>query len=253
MDIKNYITSGIIELYVMGMCTKEEEKELEQLRLQYSELDNAVLQYEKDLEAVMQKSITLPPAHIDEKILKSLDRMQTPVINMNPHQRLSSFGWLKAVAAAAIILLLGSSFFNYTLYKKTKQQEQVLLAATETEATLPASDYSVLNNPAITPVAMYGVGVHSLCRCTMFWDKKTGTVYVMLHHLIKSTAGQSYQLWAQVDGKPVSVGLINDEIRGKFIELPNVPEGSVAFSVTLEKAGGNTQPSVEETYLSGRI
>lgn len=50
MDIKEYISSGIIELYVMGLCSPEEEKELEALRPQYKELHEAILQYEKDME-----------------------------------------------------------------------------------------------------------------------------------------------------------------------------------------------------------
>ena len=100
---------------------------------------------------------------------------------------------------------------------------------------------------------MYGVGTHAICRCTMFWDKSTGKMYIMIHHLPKSSSAKDYQLWAEVDGKPVSIGIINDEIRGRFIEMPNVPAGSIAFTVTLENAGGTDQPTVTETYLSGKI
>ena len=253
MDIKSYISSGIIELYVMGICSTEEEKELELLRHQHPELNDAIIQYETELEAAMQKNNTLPPAATDERILQSLDSLQAPVININRNTDKKKTQWLKPAAAAAIVLLLVSSYFNYSLYKKNKQQEKALQSSTGGIATLPASDYTILNNPAITPVAMYGAGTHAICRCTMFWDKKTGKMYIMIHHLIKSTAARDYQLWAEVDGKPVSVGIINDEIRGRFIELPNVPAGAIAFTVTLEKAGGSTQPTVEETYLSGKI
>ena len=253
MDINSYISSGVIELYVMGMCSTEEEKELEVLRSRHPELNVAIIQYEKELEASMQKNSTLPPNIVDERILQSLDSLQAPVINITGNTNIKRTKWLKMAAAAVILLLLISSYFNYSLYSKNKKQEKDLQSATKGITTLPVSDYAVLNNPRITPIAMYGVGTHAICRCTMFWDKSTGKMYIMIHHLPKSSAARDYQLWAEVDGKPISVGIINDEIRGRFIEMPNVPARSIAFTVTLENAGGNTQPTVEETYLSGKI
>ncbi|MEO7923387.1 MAG: anti-sigma factor [Chitinophagaceae bacterium] len=253
MDINSYISSGIIELYVMGMCSIEEEKELEMLRRQHPELNAAIIQYETELEASMQKNSTLPANIVDERILQSLDSLQPPVININRNTNNKRIKWLKMAAAAAILLLLISSYFNYSLYSKNKQQEKDLQSATGGIITLPVSDYAVLNNPRITPIAMYGVGVHAICRCTMFWDKSTGKMYIMIHHLPKSSSSKDYQLWAEVDGKPVSIGIINDEIRGRFIEMPNVPAGSIAFTVTLENAGGTAQPTVDQTYLSGKI
>lgn len=253
MDIKSYISSGIIELYVMGMCSKEEEKELERLRLQYQELNAAIIQFETELETTMQNNSTLPDNSVDEKILKSLDAWQAPVITIDKNAGNEKIKWLRITAAAAILLLLVSSYFNYSFYSKNKQQEKNLQSATGDITTLPVADYKILNDPRITPIAMYGVGTHTICRCTMFWDKSTNKMYIMIHHLPRSSSAKDYQLWAEVDGKPVSIGIINDEIRGRFIEMTNVPAGSIAFSVTLEKAGGTTQPTVEETYLSGRI
>ena len=253
MDIKSYISSGIIELYVMGMCSIEEEKELEMLRRQHPELNAAIIQYETELEASMQKNISLPANIVDERILQRLDSLPAPVIHINRNTNNNINKWLKISAAAAVLLLLISSYFNYSLYSKNKQQEKNLQSTTPDIITLPVSDYAVLNNPKITPVAMYGVGAHAICRCTMFWDKSTGKMYIMIHHLPKSSSAKDYQLWAEVDGKPVSIGIINDEIRGRFIEMPNVPAGSIAFTVTLENAGGTAQPTVTETYLSGKI
>jgi anti-sigma-K factor RskA len=258
MEIKNYISSGIIELYVMGLCSPEEEKELEQLRRQHPELHDAILRYEMEMENKMLQNATLPKAEVDEKILRQLESLQAPVLQMKEHTSAvkkinpALVRWLKPAAAAAVVLLLGVSvFFNFTLNKKNRQQAEII-KGTKT-VSLPLSDYAVITNPAITPVGMYGVGSHAICRCTMFWDKKTGKAYIMIHHLPKSSSSKDYQLWAEVDGKPVSVGIINDEIRGRFIEVPNVPAGAIAFSVTLEKAGGTNTPTVDETYLAGRI
>lgn len=246
MDIKEYISSGIIETYVMGLCSPEEEVELEQLRSQYLELAKAVQEYEMAMEKNMQGQTTLPDEATDKRILASLAAMNTPapVINIATQRK----NWLKPFTAAASVLLLISLGLNFYQYRQTKKP-----VAVNGSSSLPVSDYEVLTNPAITPVAMYGVGSHTICRCTMFWDKKTGKLYVMIHHLPKSSSSRDYQLWANVDGKMVSMGIIQDEIRGRFIEMNNTPAGATAFSVTLEKAGGSTTPTAEETYLEGRI
>jgi anti-sigma-K factor RskA len=257
MDIKKYISSGIIELYVMGLCSTEEEKELEELRRQNPLLHDAILQYEMEMENKMQQNITLPPGEVDEKILSRLQSLNDTVTavgttNISPVKKISAVKpWWKIAAAAALVLFIVSSYFNYSLIKKNKQLE--VLAKNSSTETLPLSDYAVITNPAITPVAMYGVGTHAICRCTMFWDKKTGKAYIMIHHLPRSSSAKDYQLWAEVDGKMISVGIINDDIRGRFIEVANVPAGSIAFSVTLEQKGGTNSPTLAETYLAGKI
>jgi anti-sigma-K factor RskA len=254
MDIKNYISSGIIEMYVMGLCSAEEEKELEQLRQQYPQLHEAILQYEVEMETKMLQNSTLPPAAVDEKILHQLDALSSSEKSINQHStpvRKINRSWLRPVAAAAAILFAVSAYFNYTLYKKNKQLTE--LTNNTKGSPLPLADYLVITDPAITPIGMYGQGSHAICRCTMFWDKKSGKAYVMIHHLPISSSSKDFQLWAEVDGKSVSVGIIDDSIRGKLIEVSGVPSGSVAFSVTLEKAGGAEQPTIDETYLKGKI
>jgi Anti-sigma-K factor rskA len=246
MDIKQYISSGIIESYVMGLCTIAEEKELELLRRQYPELDRAILAFEEEMEKNMLQQITLPSIATDKRILDTLTAMKKPaaVIQMP----VTKGNWFKKIAVAASLLLLISAGLNYYLYKQTKKS-----GIANNNSSLPISNYVVLLNPSITPIAMYGVGTHAICRCTMFWDKKTGKMYIMIHHLPKSSATKDYQLWATVDGKEVNIGIVKDEIRGQFIEMDHVPSGATAFSVTLEKAGGNSIPTIEETYLKGKI
>jgi anti-sigma-K factor RskA len=250
MDIKGYISSGIIEMYVMGLCTLEEEKEFESLRKLYPELGAAVIEYENALETQMQKESILPSASVDEKILSSIDSLQKPVAttNLAPVYKI---GWWKKAAAAVAILLVASSVFNFILYRKVKKQGDIIGNAAN--SPLPLRDYAILKDPAITPVAMYGVSPHTICRCTMFWDKKTGKVYIMIHHLPKSSSSKDYQLWAMVNDKPVSVGIINDEIRDRFIEMPNMPADAKSFLVTLENANGSIQPTMNEAYLKGSI
>jgi anti-sigma-K factor RskA len=247
MDIKAYILSGIIETYVLGLCTPAEEQEFEQLRRQYPALDKAVLDFEEELEKNMLQQTSLPGDATDKYILDTLATMEKPAAAVPIPGGKNK--WLKPFAIAASVLLVISAGLNYYLYRQTKKTIPLVISNT----TLPPGDYEILKNPAITPVAMYGVGAHAICRCTMFWDKKTGKMYMMIHHLPQSSSSRDYQLWATVNGKPVSIGIVQDDIRGRFIELANVPPDASSFIVTLEKAGGTSTPTITETYLSGKI
>ena len=255
MSDKDYISSGIIEQYVLGLCTPEEETELEQLRKTDAALNEAIINFEIQFENEMMRHTSMPGAATDNKILEQIDSLKpTPVVPISiGKEKIVEYKWLRSVAAAAILLLGTSAVFNYILYSKNKKQQEEMATRNNIPATLPLADYNILKDPAITPVAMYGVGYHAICRCTMFWDKKTGKVYIMIHHLPKSSSEQDYQLWANVDGKPVSVGIINDVIRDRFIEMSNMPAGATSFIVTLEKAGGAAVPTEDETYLKGTI
>ncbi len=240
-------------MYVMGQCSAEEKAEIELLRIKYPQLKEAIIKFEIELENISLNTALQTGSELDAKIIQSLNLLQTPVIDINIKQgRIKEITWLKPVAAAAILLLVVSSIFNYTLFLKTTSQ-QLALNEKGKSVTLPESDYAILKNPAITPVAMYGVAPHNICRCTLYWDKKTGKAYIMIHHLVPSSTERKYQLWAIVNDKPVNVGMINDAIRDHFIELQNVPEGATAFTVTLENAGGSATPTLEQTYLSGKI
>jgi len=132
MDINEYISSGIIEMYVMGICSPEEKTELELLRSQYPELDKAIVQFEKDLENNLLLQGTEPGTATDEKILQTLRTLQppAPVISIASHNTAATkkFNWLRPVAAAAVLLLGISVFYNYNMYKKMQAQELALAA-----------------------------------------------------------------------------------------------------------------------------
>ncbi len=253
MNIQEYISSGIIEQYVMGLCNETDKKEVETLRKQYPELEKAITDYEIQLEENMQNNFTLPSVETDELILNKLKELQSPAFKTSSASVIKKINWLKPLAAAAILLLIVSGYFIYTLNNEASGLRKELAATKNTPESLPIGDYKIMLDPRITPVAMYGVGTHAICRCTMFWDKKTGKIFIMIHHLPMSSSTRDYQLWAMVDGKPVSIGIINDAIRGRFIEMENVPAGATAFTVTLEKAGGNLTPTMSEEYLRGNI
>lgn len=237
----------------MGLCSAEEKNELELLRQSDAVLNKAIINFEIELENKMMRNAFLPGVNTDDKILQALQSLGTPVVSIQTEdKKIKRLSWVKLVAAASVLLFGVSTFFNYTQYKENKIQAAELAEKNNLPASLPVANYSILKDPNITPVAMMGQGYHAICRCTMFWDKKTGKAYVMIHHLIPSGDNYEYQLWANVNGKQVSVGMINDKIRDRFVEVSGMPEDAKEFTVTLEKNGGATVPDAD-VFLKGTV
>jgi Anti-sigma-K factor rskA len=237
----------------MGLCSEEEKNELELLRQKDAVLNKAIINFEIAFENSMMSNVFSSGVHADDKILNTLKSLGVPVVAMQTEdKKVKRFSWVKIVAAASVLLFGISAFFNYTQYKENKEQASQLAAKNNLQQSLPVANYSILKDPNITPVAMMGQGYHAICRCTMFWDKKTGKAYVMIHHLVPSGDNNEYQLWANVNGKQVSVGMINDAIRDRFIEVSGMPEDAKEFTVTLEKNGGATVPDAD-VVLKGTV
>jgi anti-sigma-K factor RskA len=257
MSNKELITSGLIEAYVLGVCTSQEKASIEAMRLQYVDVNEAILQFETVLEKKFTDEAMPIPTQLDNKIVQSFSQLQinkTAEATPLPQAPIRKMNWYKPLAAAALLFLGASAIFNYTQYTTIKQQKNELTIAQQKNSNnLPASDFAVMTNRSITPVAMYGVGLHAICRCTMFWNKETGMAYIMVHHLPNAPQGRSYQLWAMVNGKAVNAGVVDAGIRNRFIAMPNIPDNATAFIVTLENANGSPTPTQQETYLAGKI
>jgi anti-sigma-K factor RskA len=254
MNISEYISSGIIESYVMGLASEEETMELRQLMKTEPAIKEAVTAFELAFERqVLAAANKVPFTETKTKIFNQVGI--APANNVvTTKGKVVRFNWFKVAAVAASALLCVSAYFNYSLSKQN-QAQAALLVEKESLAknnSLPIGDFKVMQNPTITPVALYGVSYHTICRCTMFWDKEAGKAYVMLHHLPNSNETNDFQLWAMVNDKPVSLGILNDAIRDRFIEFTNVPKGATTFKVTLEKAGGSSTPN-DDTYLKGTV
>ena len=65
-------------------------------------------------------------------------------------------------------------------------------------------------------------------------------------------AGQQYQLWAIVDGKPVDAGMVEIDPGKALHRMKNIPKAE-AFAITLEKAGGSPTPTLTAMFVMGKV
>lgn len=258
MTAQEYIQSGAIENYVLGMASEAEARELEQMRSEHPEVHDAILQFEAELEQQCLDAAIAPPEDIKKRIFAATTAItsvapQQETARVVPMQSQRKPVWMQYAAAAGVAILLGSVAMNIMLMGRVKNMGSELAVLKEDLKKPRDNKYAFISNPEITPVAMYGMGTHNICRSSLYWDKKTKKAYLLIHHLIDQPEDKDYQLWALVNGQPVSAGVFRRVEASEPLEMINIPDGASIFAVTLEKKGGSPKPTLEQMYLKGEI
>lgn len=234
MNIQEYIASGIIESYVLGLASPEERVEFEQYCTQYPELVEARTAFELALEQQAMSAATAPPAFIRENVMQEISQ-GAKVIPLQPVRGQAGRTW-KYVAAASILLLTGSITWNISQLNRNKTLAANLEKANENITGLVAEIGKLQQNPNIKMASLKGMEASPQSFATVYWDTASHDVYLLANNLPAPPSDKQYQLWALLDGKPVDLGMMEYDVRQKklLVRMKNVGNAQ-AFAITLER------------------
>jgi hypothetical protein len=261
MNSREYIESGILELFVYGKLSEDENKEVLEMAAKHPEVQEEIIAIEK---AVVSLSENVAPylsvANFEKIRAKLQDKHK--VIPLQPKKNISQYmGW---VAAAVLVLGFGIQLFklnqsnqaldNLTAEKIGMQQElaALTLEKQETEKVL-----AVIRDVNTIEVALAGQEVAPNALATAYYNQVTKEVYIDVSGLPAPPEGMVYQVWAlQLEPvlTPTSIGLLDTyaESTTKVIKVDNTNEAQ-AFGITLEPAGGSPSPTLEQLYTLGKV
>lgn len=262
MDIKQYIDSGILELYVYGLLNESENIEVATLAKEHSEINDEIISIEK---AIVALSSTFSPFHSVanyEKIKAKLELKHGKVIEMTPNKsRYNYIGW-----AAALLLLLG---IGYQYQQLNETNNQVVIVNSEKQNLVKAVDslqlknktietsLAVVRDPKNTVVSLGGQTVSPTSSAKIYWNKETQVVYVDGSGLPKPPKGMVYQVWALKLAPvltPTSIGLLKDfDVNDHKLFAVSNTGYAEAFGITLEPEGGSLTPTMEQLYTLGKV
>ncbi len=275
MNKEEIISSGLLELYVLGIASAEEQAIVEQALVQYPEAADELSQIELSLEDYAIANSEAPPASLKSKIMAGLvdsstnettaltasspaDLPETEVaVPETKVYRIPTY--FKLAAAAMLILLLGSIILNYSYYNRYQETNRDLAAAERKVSTMDSanlamnSELDLITDKNATPVVLNGTPHSPDALAKIFWLRTTGDVYVDPSNLPAVPAGKQYQLWAIVDGKPVDAGMISTQQGTYRIQKMKSFGKAEAFAITLEKEGGSETPTMEEMFVMSKI
>lgn len=283
MELEKYISSGILERYVLGDTTPEENQELEGYVKLYPELKTELETLQDAIEAYAQAHAITPPAELKDKVMAAIDAIEagtyvepkreiveeveekeTKVI---PMRKPDTFKW---VAAASIALLVASAAYNFKQYSDLKETETQLAAlkatndvmANETDmfkARLQETDdlLAAISSPDNKIVTMAGLPEKApTAQANIYYNSKTKAAYMTIGSLPEPPADKQYQLWGVEIGPdggllPTSMGVF--DVETGILKMENMPDNPALFAVTLEPKGGSEGPTLEEMYVMGKI
>ncbi len=262
MDIKEYIASGILELYVYGSLSEKENTEVYAILQKHPEALEEVERIENSLKELSAAVAPDLDASIYSKIENRLDPEDNSVIPITrKRSNLPMYiGW------AASVALLAGLFVQLNKNKELRQQlvenqieKQLLegkIQVAEEDLSQTKNLLSVLRNKEFIQVPLAAQQVDPNAYATVYWDKENQKAYIDVAGLPTPPPGKVYQVWSLGLNPltPTSMGTLDafTDNKNKIFSLSN-PNNSEAFGITLEPEGGSESPTLEMLYTLGAV
>lgn len=258
MNIKEYISSGILEAYALGDVSSTEREEIERYLKQYPELQAELTMVEKTMEAFALNAAVQPKTSVRKSIMDNAEKKATNVVALP-----STSVWRYATAASIAIALLTSYVAShyYSKWEETSfalgnliaQNQQIAQDYNVVNQKLNKiqNDFSIIENTAFTKIVMSGTANAPEAKASVYWNPGSQDVYLSIQNLKTISESNQFQLWAIVEGKPINAGVFDANVDGLLRMKPIA--GAVAFAVTIEPRGGKPSPTLETMQLMGTI
>jgi hypothetical protein len=200
--------------------------------------------------AIQQQSA---PQEVPEPQPAQEAKPQPKVVEFAPPAATARPSWQRAAVWAAVGVSVLTNFMLLSQRNKTKEE---IAQMTSQMDSLKVSQQQVLaeykkGRDMLVDTSMKTVVMRSMqpgkeMTGMMFWSKTTGESYLTIHAMPMPEKGKQYQLWVIQDGKPVSMGVIDNNLvanAGMMYKIPMQVKGGQAFAISLEKEGGNPTPT----------
>jgi anti-sigma-K factor RskA len=264
VNLKDYIASGIIESYVMGLASESERAEFEQMCAQHPELVAERRKFEESLETFASEQAVRPPVELKAKILEAIgDPDLRSVSSSNPPKRIitmenskspRSSGLLRFVAAAAVILLIGMVVLYYLVNQQNKElanaNKQLAERLNQSDAALTKL-LGEISGPTTTVVNMVGTKREPKASANVYWDSTSSNVYLLVKNMPQLPSDQQYQLWALIDNKQKNLGVFDATDQNIILKMDSTKKAQ-AFAITIEKKGGSAHPTLDSLQSVGK-
>lgn len=268
-NIKDYIESGVLELYVLGDLPEAEKLEVERLRAMHPEIDVELQSIEESMWNYSRLHAISPEDSSRDKFLSRIDLKEDrpPVLTMHPKKERTNFYKYALVACVSLLLVSIVVIFNLTTKLKDRDQ-RILSLETSNQKFANQVNYQkkqvddsrryleIYRNPQqYKLVTLKGTDKAPDASMKIAFDAVQKQVLIDLSSLNLPTIDDQhqYQLWAIVDDKPVDLGVFDYSPSGDGLLSMKSVTNAKAFAVTQEKRGGSPVPTLSEMVVMGGI
>jgi len=283
-NLKAYIESGVLELYVLGDLSPEEALQVEEMASQYPEVRDEIAAIEQAMEQYAMQNAVEPSADVETRLFEKLGLSEVEEnVNVQPEPiyteepriiRLdgsdAKVRTLRYALVACIALLVISTVALFITYNKLnaahdqiaslnldKQKFAGVVSKLEFENQGLDNMAAMADSKEWATIRMAGQAFSPNSKMKVYWNKKDKSVLInyVAMDLPKTDASHQYQLWALVNGKPVSLGVFGktDSTNNEALVKMQAIQEAQAFAVTIEPMGGSVNPTMEKLTVMGGV
>ncbi len=264
METREYIDSGVLELYVYGLLDDDQNAEVAKMARDHKEVHNEIVSIEK---AIVNLSTSFSPylsADNFEKVKKRLELTHPDVPATEKQRRTNWAAWTGWVVA--ILALAGAGYLYMQLNQANadvvnakignkKLRDTINVLGNRTKAA--ESAFAIVRDNNNTVIALAGQVSAPDAAAKIYWNRETQMVYLDASGLPEPPEGQVYQVWSfkfSPQPPPASLGLL-ENFSGNEQKMFNMSNASDAdgFGITLEPAGGSQTPTMDRLYVFGKM
>ncbi len=264
MDIKEYINSGVVELYAMNALSPIEKAEFEQKVLLYSELKKDLLRVQQHLETYSEAHTSNPRPELRIKILSAIDNTKKQKskekISSTKENSYLTYKYLIAACLAALVVSTFASLFffsrwneaedRYSILLKDKNQLSLNYNLVKNEFDKNVSDLIVIRDLDSKVIQLLPTDTSALFGVRVYWNPKAHLTYINVLSLPVPMEGKQYQLWSIAGGNYFDAGVF-DFSNFSIQRIKDVYQAD-SWIITIEPIGGSFTPTLDQVLLVGK-
>ncbi len=254
MDRKTIKDTGILEQYLLGELSEEQSTEIEKMLEEDKELHEYYTKMEDDMEQMALENAISPPTHIKTSILNKIKNSSSSTAEkVIPLQKRKRISYNFAVAASLAALFLLSSGWLYNQWQNSERTSITLqkeindlrnrLVNLENDFKETDKWYQAINQPEVLQLVLKGNERSPNSAAIAYVNHKNKEVLLNPKGLEKLNKDKTYQMWADVEGEMINMGVISSD--QEMIILKYI-DNAESLNITIEPAAGNDHPTVEQ-------
>lgn len=259
MDKERFLQSGLLEQYVLGLTSEEENEEVERYARAFPEIQSeidilqiAVMQYAEE-QIGASKAPEMPGVNG-----QSAGAWESKAKQPAKSQGRTTGFWV-VTALLGLSVIFGFYYFsqaqnsqeritqlnnNLVAYQKDCEKEQQTLQSLQQQLAF-------YEHTGTWPLQLTGTPLSPDSRIRVYWNEQEKQAMLQIVSLPDAPADKQYQLWADKDGEMVDLGLI-DSHNHQPQAIRCLPKAS-RLNITLEPVGGSKEPHVDQIFAATNL
>lgn len=250
LNLDDYIKSGILEEYAMGLLPEAQAEEVFRMAQIHPRVKREIQRIEQTLQHLSFSYGVKPPAGLGPLIQAKVISGGARISNQRPIPRPQ----LLAYASAAVMLLFLALVLSFYLNTRSNLNDLVQgtnfeLNQLRTQNEELARQLKQANNFAIQRTRLVPTNDEQQYAWVYTGQSE---LLVCTSYLPSPPENKQYQLWSIVKGQTMNSGVIPLQSTGAMSSLTRYA-GTGQYAITIEPIGGSKQPTLDKIIVSGGV